>query len=166
MKNAPVNVLILCTGNSARSILGEALINRMGKGKIVGYSAGSAPAGKVNPLAISLLKEKGFETGGFRSKSWDEFTADQAIEMDFVFTVCDNAAGESCPVWFGTPLQAHWGIADPAAIEGSDEEKAAGFQRAYDLLHQRISRFVKLPLENQNREMLQHQLDKIGEMKR
>lgn len=158
------NVLILCTGNSARSILGEALINKLGNGRLKGYSAGSTPTGKVNPFALSLLKDKGFDSDGFRSKSWDEFSGNKAPQIDFVFTVCDNAAGEVCPVWYGTPLQAHWGIPDPAGVEGTDEEKAAAFEKAYGQLHKRISRFVELPLDTTDRDQLKRQLADIGKI--
>ena len=173
MNDKTYNVLILCTGNSARSILGEALINKLGNGRLIGYSAGSTPAGKVNPFAISLLKNKGYDTDGFRSKSWDEFTGAQAPQIDFVFTVCDNAAGEVCPVWYGQPMQAHWGIPDPAAVEGSDEEKNAAFEKAYEQMHKRISKFVQLPLDctdksqdkSQDKDLLKEQLTAIGHMK-
>ncbi len=157
------NVLILCTGNSARSIIGEALINRLGDGRLSGFSAGSTPTGKVNRRAISLLKNKGYEVDGFRSKSWDEFTGPDAPPMDFVFTVCDNAAGEVCPVWYGQPMQAHWGIPDPAGVKGSDEEKALAFSRAYDQLYSHIERFTKLRLDCPDKEKLKHQLYNIGQ---
>ena len=155
MNDKQYNVLILCTGNSARSIIGEALIDRLGNGRLKGYSAGSTPAGKVNPFAIALLKDKGFDTGGFRSKSWDEFSGPDAPEIDFVFTVCDNAAGEVCPIWHGTPLQAHWGIPDPAAVKGSDKDIRAAFLRAYDQLYQRIEKFAALDLELTDHDLLQ-----------
>jgi arsenate reductase len=157
------NVLILCTGNSARSIIGEALVNLLGDGRLTGFSAGSSPAGKVNPFAISLLAQKGFETARFRSKSWDEFSASQAPKIDFVFTVCDNAAGETCPLWHGTPLQAHWGIPDPAAITGSDAEKQQAFETTYNQLHHRIKRFSQLQLDQPDQALLQKQLNEIGE---
>ena len=163
MKNAKYNILILCTGNSARSILGEALVNRLGSGRFKGFSAGSTPAGKVNPFAISLLKDKGFEVDGFRSKSWDEFTGPDAPKMDFVFTVCDNAAGEVCPIWHGTPLQAHWGIPDPAAVKGSKEEIRHAFETAYDQLEKRIAAFMALPLDELDAETLKIKLDAIGQ---
>ena len=164
MTQTPLKILILCTGNSARSILGEALINELGNGGLKGYSAGSTPAGKVNPFALSLLKDKGFATDGFRSKSWDEFSGDGAPQIDFVITVCDNAAGEVCPAWYGTPLKAHWGISDPAGVEGTDEEKAAAFEKAYQQLHKRISRFVALPLDSTDRNQLKQQLADIGKI--
>ncbi|MEQ9562822.1 MAG: arsenate reductase ArsC, partial [Woeseiaceae bacterium] len=140
-----MNVLFLCTGNSARSILAEALLDRLGEGRFASYSAGSQPAGKVNPHAIRLLQKLGYTTEKFRSKSWDEFAGPAAPEMHFVFTVCDNAAGESCPIWPGHPMTAHWGIADPAAVSGTDEEKQAAFFDAYGKLQERIERFLELP---------------------
>ena len=159
------NVLILCTGNSARSILGEALINHLGNGRLTGFSAGSTPAGKVNPFAIALLKNKGFETGHFRSKSWDEFSRSDAPLIDFVFTVCDNAAGETCPVWHGTPLQAHWGIPDPAAVTGSDAAKQQAFETAWNQLYKRIEQFAGLDLDPPDKTVLQKQLAAIGRVK-
>jgi arsenate reductase len=127
----PFNVLFLCTGNSARSIIAESLINQWGRGGFVGYSAGSHPKGEVHPLALELLKDMKVPTAGLRSKSWDEFAAPGAPQMDFVFTVCDAAAGEICPVWPGQPMTAHWGIADPAAVEGSERERRAAFRTAF-----------------------------------
>jgi arsenate reductase len=147
MTDKKFNVLILCTGNSARSILGESLINRLGGGRYAGYSAGSTPTGKVNPFAIRLLAEKGYPVAGLRSKSWDEFAAPGAPHIDFVFTVCDNAAGEVCPIWPGHPAKAHWGIPDPAAAEGSDEARLQAFRTAYAQLEQRISAFMRLDVE-------------------
>ncbi len=158
------NVLILCTGNSARSILGEALITRLGKGRFRGFSAGSMPTGKVNPFAIRLLREKGYETSGFRSKNWDEFAAAGAPQIDFVFTVCDNAAGETCPIWPGHPAKAHWGIPDPAAVEGPDEDKAQAFKTAYASLEKRISAFVALPFGTLDDAGLKHELNAIGQL--
>ena len=140
--SAPRNVLFLCTGNSARSILAEAILNHVGAGKFQAYSAGSKPAGKVNPFALELLEEKRIATGGFRSKSWDEFAAPGAPRMDFIFTVCDNAAGEVCPVWPGKPATAHWGVDDPAAATGSDQDKRKAFQRAFSELSARIDRLL------------------------
>lgn len=162
--NKVFNVLILCTGNSARSILGEALINKLGKGRLKGFSAGSTPTGKVNPFALLLLKEKGFATDGFRSKSWDEFSGENAPPIDFVFTVCDNAAGEVCPLWHGTPLQAHWGIPDPAAAEGSDEDKMQAFRNAYGQLEARIGAFMKLKIDELDDAALKAELDAIGKL--
>ena len=162
MNDKIYTVLILCTGNSARSILGEALVNKLGNGYLKGYSAGSTPAGKVNPFAISLLKSKGYDIDDFRSKSWDEFTGPDAPQIDFVFTVCDNAAGEVCPVWYGQPMQTHWGIPDPAAVEGSDEEKVSAFEKAYEQMHKRISKFAQLPLDCTDKDFLKEQLTAIG----
>ncbi len=156
------NVLILCTGNSARSILGEVLVSHLGGGLFRGFSAGSTPAGKVNPYALKLLKRKGHVRDGLRSKSWDEFSRPDAAKIDFVFTVCDNAAGESCPLWRGSPLQAHWGIPDPAAAKGTDEEIMAAFETAYSQLEQRISAFTALPLGRLQGDELQHRLEAIG----
>ena len=136
-----MNVLFLCTGNSARSILAEAYLNHAGKGRFRAYSAGSKPAGKVNPLALKLLHEQGIEASA-RSKSWDEFAAPDAPKMDLVVTVCDNAAGEVCPVWPGAPRKAHWGVDDPAAVKGSDAEQRAAFQEAFDRLKRRIDAFL------------------------
>lgn len=157
------NVLFLCTGNSARSILAEAIMNRYGKGRFKAFSAGSLPAGKVNPFAISLLKNMGYETDGLRSKNWSEFDGENTPRMDFIFTVCDNAAGEVCPVWPGQPMTAHWGIADPAAVTGSDKEKEAAFSDAYNQLLTRIESFNNLPLTTIDRLSLKKQLDQIGD---
>ena len=137
------NVLFLCTGNSARSILAEAYLNHAGKGRFRAYSAGSHPGGKVNALALDLLREKGIATAGLSSKSWDEFAAPGAPRMDYVFTVCDNAAGEVCPIWPGRPVKEHWGVPDPAAVQGGDEEKRAAFLTAFAQLSSRIDRFLK-----------------------
>jgi|SRR5687767_13227737 len=137
-----MQVLFLCTGNSARSILAEAYLNHAGKGRFRAYSAGSRPAGKVNPLALELLAQKGIDTAGARSKSWDEFAAADAPRMDMIFTVCDNAAGEACPVWPGKPVTAHWGVDDPAAETGPDEQKRKAFQRAFAELSARIDRLL------------------------
>ncbi|MDP1538382.1 MAG: arsenate reductase ArsC [Burkholderiales bacterium] len=156
------NVLFLCTGNSARSILAEALLNAMGKGQFKAYSAGSYPAGAVNPLALELLNANRMETAGLRSKNWDEFARPGAPKLDFVITVCDNAAGEVCPVWPGQPMSAHWGIPDPAAVKGSDAEKRKAFFIAYNQLSNRLSIFVNLPLTNLDKLSLQKKLDDIG----
>jgi arsenate reductase len=161
MSNKQYNVLILCTGNSARSILGEVLFNSMGKGKIRAYSAGSKPAGKVNPGAIEWLTANGHRTVGLRSKSWDEYAVPGAPEFDFVFTVCDNAAGETCPVWYGAPVTAHWGIPDPAHVEG-DVARRAAFNKAADQLARRIQLFLSLPIEKLDAIALKHELTKIG----
>ena len=158
----PYNVLFLCTGNSARSILGEALLNKMGKGKFVAYSAGSQPKGAVNPHALALLKRLDFPTGNLRSKSWDEFARPDAPEMDFVFTVCDNAANEVCPVWPGQPMTAHWGIPDPAAVESDEEAIERAFKDAFLQLQRRIDLFANLPVQSLDRLSLKKHLDDIG----
>ena len=158
----PYNVLFLCTGNSARSILAEAILNRIGKGKFVAYSAGSQPKGAVHPQALALLERLGYPTSGLRSKSWDEFAAPGAPSLDFVFTVCDNAANEVCPVWPGQPMTAHWGVPDPAAVEGSETAIAAAFRDAYQLLHRRIELFANLPVRSLDRMSLKKRLDEIG----
>lgn len=157
------NVLFLCTGNSARSILAEACLNREGRGRFTAYSAGSHPKGEVHPMAIELLKRANYVTSGLRSKSWDEFAAPGAPKMDFVFTVCDSAAAEACPVWPGQPMTAHWGVPDPAAVEGSDTEKALAFAEAYRMLNNRISIFVNLPITSLDRLALQKRLTDIGQ---
>jgi protein-tyrosine-phosphatase len=156
------NVLFLCTGNSARSILGEAILNRIGAGRFHGFSAGSHPKGEVHPLAIELLKSLNHPVEGLRSKSWDEFAVPGAPQMDFVFTVCDNAASEVCPIWPGQPMSAHWGIADPAAAEGSDAERHLAFAEAYRQLNNRLSVFTSLPMTSLDRVALQKRLDEIG----
>jgi arsenate reductase len=155
------NVLVLCTGNSARSILGEALFNHLGKGRFKAWSAGSKPAWSVNPGALELLQQQGLSAEGLRSKSWDEFAASGAPKFDFIFTVCDNAAGEVCPVWPGTPTTAHWGIPDPAHVEG-DEARRAAFKKAYDQLARRIQLFMSLPFEKLDKFTLQRKLAEIG----
>lgn len=147
MKQAPFNVLVLCTGNSARSILGEALFNHLGGGRFKAYSAGSQPSGKVNPVALETLEKHGVPLPEARSKSWDEFAAPGAPEIDFIFTVCASAAGEACPIWLGHPTTAHWGIADPAHVEPMEARREA-FEVAYHLLKQRIEAFVALPIES------------------
>ena len=157
-----VNVLFLCTGNSARSILAEAYLNSAGKGKFTGYSAGSHPAGKVNPLALELLQKNRLPTTGLRSKNWDEFARPDAPKLDFIFTVCDNAAGESCPVWPGQPVTAHWGVADPAAVTGSEQERRKAFLRAFTELSARINLLLALPVEKLDRLTLKRKLDEIG----
>ncbi len=162
MSDRPYNVLFLCTGNSARSILGEALLNAMGGGRFKAWSAGSHPGGTVNPFAIELLARNRIATEGLRSKSWDEFAAPGAPPMDFVFTVCDSAAAEACPVWPGQPTSAHWGIPDPAAVEGDDETKRRAFRDAYVTLQRRISLLVSLPLASLDRLSLQKRLAEIG----
>jgi arsenate reductase len=158
----PYNVLFLCTGNSARSILAEALVNHWGRGHFVGYSAGSAPKGKVHPIALELLEHLNMPTAGLRSKSWNEFEKPEAPKLDFVFTVCDNAAAEACPVWPGQPMTAHWGVADPAAVEGSDTDKWLAFRQAFRELESRIRIFTSLPIESLDRVKLQERLRDIG----
>ncbi|MCG7961728.1 MAG: arsenate reductase ArsC [Candidatus Thiodiazotropha taylori] len=156
------NVLFLCTGNSARSIFAESLINRFGRGKFRGFSAGSHPRGEVNPFTILELKRNNYIVDDLRSKDWSEFSAEDAPEMDFVFTVCDKAAAEMCPVWSGQPMTAHWGIKDSAAVEGSEIEKKAAFVKAFNELQNRISIFVNLPIASLDKLKLQEQLDLIG----
>ena len=156
------NVLFLCTGNSARSILSEAILNAEGKGKFKAFSAGSHPSGKVNSFAIDLLEQRRYPTKELRSKAWEEFALPDAPELDFVFTVCDNAAGEVCPVWPGQPISAHWGVEDPAAVEGSDDEKRKAFVKAFTVLQRRISLFVSLPLDQIDKLSLQSKLRDIG----
>ncbi len=155
-------VLFLCTGNSARSILAEAYLNSAGKGGFAAYSAGSQPAGKVNPYALDLLERQRIPAQGLRSKSWDEFARPEAPRLDFIFTVCDNAAGETCPIWPGQPVTAHWGIRDPAAVQGSDEAKRRAFVRAFSELTARINLFMSLPIEKLDRLALKRKLDAIG----
>jgi arsenate reductase (thioredoxin) len=156
------NVLFLCTGNSARSILAEALIDHWGKGRFKGYSAGSFPKGAVHPLALDVLERLRLPTRGLLSKSWDEFARPGAPVMDFVFTVCDQAAGELCPVWPGNPVTAHWGVPDPAALQGRDAEQRRAFREAYVVLENRIKLFVALPIEKLDRLAIQRSVDEIG----
>jgi len=165
MSEKQYNVLVLCTGNSARSILGEVLFNVLGKGRFIAHSAGSKPAGRVNPFALELLRQQGLVTDGLRSKSWDEFAAPSAPEIDFIFTVCDNAAGEACPVWPGKPATAHWGIPDPAAVEGDDAVKRAAFRKAYEQLARRIQLFMSLPIDKLDKLTLKEKLAEIGRIK-
>lgn len=161
----PYNVLFLCTGNSARSILAEAFLNAEGKGRFHAFSAGSFPKGEVNPLALTLLKQLGLPTEGLRSKSWDEFAKPGASQMDFVFTVCDQAAGEMCPIWPGQPVTAHWGVPDPAAVEGSEAQKMQAFREALRMLSNRIRVFSELPFDKLDRIKLKARLDDIGRTK-
>jgi arsenate reductase (thioredoxin) len=158
------NTLFLCTGNSCRSILAEAILNREGHGRFNAFSAGSYPNGKVNPHALALLQQLGYETAHFRSKSWDEFAVAGAPKLDFVFTVCDNAAGETCPVWIGQPMTAHWGIPDPADAIGTEAEIALAFKLAYASLYRRIKAFVNLPIASLDRMSLQNRLTNIGKV--
>jgi arsenate reductase (thioredoxin) len=164
MAERPTNVLFLCTGNSARSIIAEAILNRLGAGNFRGYSAGSQPKGPINPNTIELLQSLGYDTSGYRSKSWDEFARAGEPKFDFVFTVCDHAAAEACPVWPGQPITAHWGIADPAEATGTPAEIALAFKDAYRLLNQRIGIFTSLPLRSLGRLTLQGRLREIGRM--
>lgn len=160
--NKPFNVLFLCTANSARSIMAEVLMNHMARARFHAYSAGSHPGGKVNPFAIETLKAAGLPTDGLRSKSWDEFAKPGAPLMDFILTVCDNAAGEVCPIWPGKPTTAHWGVADPAAVEGSDAEKRAAFHEAAVILRRRIELLASLPIEKLDKLSMQAKLTELG----
>jgi arsenate reductase len=170
LKNGPpmtervFNVLFLCTGNSARSILAEAILDHVGRGRFRAFSAGSHPTGEVHPIALELLEQQGFSVSDLRSKSWDEFAAPDAPTLDFVFTVCDKAAGEICPVWPGQPMTAHWGIEDPAAAEGDDDTRRAAMSDAFHRLNRRISLFVSLPLAKLDAISLRRQLDDIGQL--
>jgi arsenate reductase len=162
MAEAAFNVLFLCTGNSARSILAEALLNDMGKGRFRAFSAGSHPAGQVNPFALELLRKNQYPTSDLRSKPWDEFAQPGSPDLDFVITVCDKAAGEACPVWPGQPMTAHWGIPDPAAVEGSDDAKRHAFVEAMSQMQRRISMFVSLPFNALDGMKLQQAVRDIG----
>jgi arsenate reductase len=162
MSTEPLNVLFLCTGNSARSILGEAIMNRLGNGQVRASSAGSAPKGQVHPAALRLLEALGHPTEGLRSKSWEEFERPGAPQMDFVFTVCDNAANEPCPLWPGKPMTAHWGLPDPAAVDGNAAEVAAAFADTYRCLSQRIGVFLSLPRDKLDRLSMTRRLGEIG----
>ncbi|MDT8840208.1 arsenate reductase ArsC [Paraburkholderia fungorum] len=156
------NVLFLCTHNSARSVLAEAALNDLAGDRFVGYSAGSHPGTAPNPFALDLLRAQGIPTEGLRSKSWDEFAEDGAPHIDFIFTVCDNAAGEVCPIWPGHPAKAHWGVPDPAAVQGTDEEKRKAFLQAYVQMRKRIELFINLPFEKLDRLAVQQQMQSIG----
>jgi arsenate reductase (thioredoxin) len=164
MTQRSFSVLFLCTGNSARSIMAEAILNKLGRGKFFAYSAGSRPTGQVNPHAAQLLRSLGYETSGFRSKSWSEFAQPGSPTLDFVFTVCDNAAGETCPIWPGQPMTAHWGVPDPAEAEGSPAEIALAFKDAYRMLLRRIEVFAALPLASLDKLALRRRLEEIGKM--
>jgi protein-tyrosine-phosphatase len=166
MATTPFSVLFLCTGNSARSIIGEAYLNAAGRGRFIAYSAGSHPAGAVNPYALELVSKHRIDASKLRSKSWDEFARPGAPALDFVFTVCDNAAGEVCPIWPGQPMTAHWGIGDPASVEGSDDVKRRAFTRAFTELSTRINLFINLPISKLDRLVLQTKLDDIGKVGR
>lgn len=164
MTDRVFNVLFLCTGNTARSILAEGILRKDGQGRFNAFSAGSQPKGTVNPFALKVLQSYGYPTEGLRSKSWDEFAGPDAPVMDFIFTVCDNAAGEACPIWPGHPASAHWGIEDPAAVEGTDIEKDRAFVQAFQYLRNRISVLLSLPVAEMEREALLSQLKTIGRM--
>jgi arsenate reductase (thioredoxin) len=164
MSDRPYNVLFLCTANSARSIIAEAILNKIGAGKFRAFSAGSRPRGQINPHALQLLQSLGYDISSFRSKSWSEFADPGAPLLDFVFTVCDNAAGETCPVWPGQPMTAHWGVPDPALATGSSAEIALAFKDTYRMLNQRIGIFAALPLRSLDRLSLQKKLRDIGQM--
>jgi arsenate reductase len=164
VNDRPYNVLFLCTGNSARSILAESLVNHRGRGKFRGFSAGSYPKGRVHPLAVELLRDMNLPTEGLYSKSWNEFAMTGAPPFDFIFTVCDNAAGEACPVWPGKPMTAHWSIADPAAVEGTDAVKACAFRKAFNELETRIKLFTNLPIASLDRMKLQETVRAIGRL--
>jgi len=162
--DGPFNVLFLCTGNSARSIMAEAILNLIGKGKFKAFSAGSHPTGSVNPFALELLEKNGFPTRILRSKDWGEFAQPGAPSMHFVFTVCDQAAAEPCPIWPGQPMTAHWGVRDPASVEGTDDVKRKAFLKAYTELHRRISLFINLPINTLSNLALKQKLDEIGRL--
>jgi arsenate reductase len=162
MSDRTFNVLFLCTGNSARSVLAESIVNHLGAGRFTGFSAGSQPKGQVHSYAIDLLASLGFPSTGMHSKSWDVFAAAGSPHMDFVFTVCDSAAGEACPIWPGQPMTAHWGVPDPASVEGSELEKRAAFRAAFAALENRIRLFMSLPFASLDRMALQQRLDAIG----
>lgn len=162
MSEGVYNVLFLCTGNSARSIMAEAILNRDGQARFKAYSAGSNPAGEVRPEVIALLKKLNFKTDEARSKDWSEFTEPGAPEMDFVFTVCDNAAKESCPVWPGQPMSAHWGVPDPVTAEGNESEHQVAYNEAFRMLNNRISIFMNLPMSSLDKLSLQEKLEEIG----
>jgi len=164
MADRPFSVLFLCTGNSARSVIAEAILNKMGAGRFVAYSAGSQPKGQVNPRTIELLQGLGYDTSRFRSKSWSEFAKPGAPALDFVFTVCDNAAGETCPVWPGQPMTAHWGVPDPAEATGTEAEIGLAFKDAYRMLDRRIAIFTALPIRSLDQLSLQARLREIGRM--
>ncbi len=163
MENGPCTVLFLCTGNSARSILAECLANRLGEGRVHAWSAGSHPKGEVHPLTLETLRRYGYETSGLRSKSWDEFTAPDAPRFDVIVTVCDQAAGEACPVWPGHPVQAHWSIEDPAAAEGERYERRWAFEHVYLELERRIKSFVRLPITSLDRDALRSCIERLAQ---
>jgi arsenate reductase len=162
MTAKPYQILILCTGNSARSIMAEAIINTLGAGRFVAHSAGSQPAGRVHPLALEKLSAIGYPTAQLRSKSWDEFAAADAPQMDFIITVCDNAAGETCPLWPGQPISAHWGFPDPAAVQGSAAEQRAAFEQVFQRITQRVRLLLNLPLASLDALAIRRELQNIG----
>lgn len=162
MSDRPYNVLVLCTGNSARSVMGEALFNVLGKGRFVAYSAGSRPSGKVQPIAAELAAELGYDISKLRSKSWEEFERPDAPQMDIIITVCDNAAGEECPVWLGSPMTAHWGVDDPAAVEGDDDTRRHAYVKAFAELRRRVELLLALPIEKLDRLVAERHLRDIG----
>lgn len=164
MTDRPYNVLFLCTGNTARSVMAEGILRKDGAGRFNAFSAGSQPKGTVNPFALKVLDSLGYPADGFRSKSWDEFAGPDAPVMDFIFTVCDSAAGEACSVWLGHPASAHWGIEDPAAVEGTDIEKERAFVQAFKYLKNRISAFLALPMASLDQIALTHRLEEIGRL--
>ncbi|MBM1170101.1 arsenate reductase ArsC [Microvirga arabica] len=164
MADRPFDVLFLCTGNTARSVVAEGILRKDGAGRFNAFSAGSQPKGTVNPFALKVLDSFGYPADGFRSKSWDEFSGPSAPQMDFIFTVCDSAAGEACPVWIGHPATAHWGIEDPAAAEGSDIDKERAFVQAFKFLKNRISAFLALPVASLDQAALTHRLKEIGRL--
>ena len=164
MADRPYNVLFLCTGNTARSVLAEGILRKDGAGRLNAFSAGSQPKGMVNPFALKVLDSFGYPADGFRSKNWDEFSGPDAPAMDFIFTVCDSAAGESCPVWPGHPVTAHWGIEDPASVQGADIEKERAFVQAFKFLKNRIAAFLALPMASLDQIALAHHLKKIGSL--
>jgi arsenate reductase len=163
MTERPWNVLFLCTGNSARSILAEQILNHKGRGRFRAFSAGSHPTGRVNPFAIDKLQRERLATEGLRSKSWDEFAVPGAAPLDFIFTVCDNAAGEACPIWPGRPLTAHWGVPDPAAVQGTDEDKRQAFDAAFAALDRRIGMLLGLPIRSLDKSTISRQIAEIGQ---
>ena len=163
MSQKTTNVLVLCTGNSARSIMSEALINVLGEGRFYAYSAGSQPTGQVNPFAAEQAKLIGYPMESVRSKSWDEFSQPESPKMDIVITVCDSAAGESCPLWRGTPIKVHWGFEDPSHVDGTDEEKRQAFAHTFSLIRQKIQQLVDLPIEALSQDELVAALNRIGE---
>jgi arsenate reductase len=162
MSDRPYNVLVLCTGNSARSVIGEALFNVLGKGRFVAYSAGSRPSGKVQPMAAELAAELGYDVSKLRSKSWEEFERPDAPQMDIIITVCDNAAGEECPVWLGSPMTAHWGVDDPAAVEGDEDTRRHAYVKAFAELRRRVELLLALPIEKLDRLVAERHLRDIG----